>query len=82
MKFFCSDAPTKNACHSEEARRADVGIPIDIPEIWRGLPRHCARRHVQSATAALRRLLERSCGALARNDTEFWKSGALTQTER
>ena len=32
------------------------------------MPRHCARRRVQSATAALRRLLARSCGELARND--------------
>ena len=39
---YHTDAPSKNACHSEEARRADVGIPIDIPEIWRGLPRQSA----------------------------------------
>ena len=36
-----------------------------------GLPHHCARRRVRSATAALRRLLARSCGALVRNDMVF-----------
>ena len=40
--FYRTDAPSKNVCHSEEAQRADVGIPIDIPEIWRGLPRQSA----------------------------------------
>ena len=47
---FCDcAAPTKNACHCEEAQRADVAIPIKGPESSlkrRRLPRHCARRRV------------------------------------
>ena len=34
---YRTDAPSKNACHSEEAQRADVGIPIGIPENLEGI---------------------------------------------